>query len=89
VSIESDLLRILKNINNIKGVKGVMVVTREGLPVASFLPRNVDKLDFSAMNAALAGSAQTVMQSLNIKDGHPETIILEGKDAKLLYTSLQ
>lgn len=78
------LRRVIDSITSLPGIKGSMIITKEGLPLVSNIPR-VDEIEFSTMSAALVGAAQTVTQSLGIGDKHPEFVLLKSNHSDLLY----
>ncbi|VVB75072.1 Roadblock/LC7 domain protein [Candidatus Tiddalikarchaeum anstoanum] len=84
MDVEHELYKVLEEINEIKEVSGSMLVTDEGIPIVGSVAKNLEKLDFSAMSAALAGAARTIIQTVSPKDKLPDSIILESAHAKLV-----
>ncbi|MBD3312026.1 hypothetical protein GF352_01045 [archaeon] len=78
------LRKITDSIASLPGVKGVMMVTREGLPLVSNIPR-IDEVEFSTMSAALIGASQTITQSLDMGDERPEFVFLRSNHTDLLF----
>jgi len=76
------LLGILKGLSAIGDIEGSAIVTRDGLLIASDLPRDVDADTFAAMSATMLGAAETAVSEL--KRGIVERVIAEGKQAKLI-----
>jgi hypothetical protein len=76
------LLKILKGLSSVGDVDGSAIVTRDGLLIASDLPRDVDSETFAAMSATMIGAAETAVGEL--KKGTVERVIAEGKEIKLI-----
>ncbi|MEM2918212.1 MAG: roadblock/LC7 domain-containing protein [Candidatus Altiarchaeota archaeon] len=76
------LLGILKTLTAIGDIEGSAIVTRDGLLIASDLPRDVDAETFAAMSATMLGAAETAVSEL--KRGIVERVIAEGKQSKLI-----
>jgi predicted regulator of Ras-like GTPase activity (Roadblock/LC7/MglB family) len=66
---------ILSDFVEVGDVEGVAVVTRDGLLVASRLPRDVDPGVFSAMSAAMQAAGETSIKEL--KKGSCQTVSAE------------
>jgi len=76
------LLSILKGLSSIGDIEGSAIVTRDGLLIASDLPREIDAETFAAMSATMLGAAETAVSEL--KKGTVERVIAEGKQTKLI-----
>ncbi len=76
------LLRLLKGLGSIGDVEGSAIVTRDGLLIASDLPKDIDAETFAAMSATMVGAAETAIAEL--KKGTVERVIAEGRDSKLI-----
>ena len=76
------LLGILKSLSSIGDIDGSAIVTRDGLLIASDLPRDLDAETFAAMSATMLGAAETAVGEL--KKGSVERVIAEGKETKLI-----
>jgi predicted regulator of Ras-like GTPase activity (Roadblock/LC7/MglB family) len=66
----------------VKDIKGVAVITKNGLPVAADLPRDVDIETFSGMSAATYIAAETTM--LELRHGHVYSVYTEMEDYTLV-----
>lgn len=76
------LLGLLKRLGGIGDIEGSAIVTRDGLLIASDLPRDIDAETFAAMSATMVGAAETAVAEL--KKGTVERVIAEGKESKLI-----
>ena len=77
------LIEILEGLQKIGDIAESMVVSRDGLPIAS----NAEKTDvdtFAAMAAAMQGAAETAASEL--KQGNVEEIIIETEKGKIIST---
>jgi len=77
------LIEVLENLQKIGDIAESMVVSRDGLPIAS----NAEKTDvdtFAAMAAAMQGAAETAASEL--KQGNVEEIIIETEKGKIIST---
>jgi len=73
---------ILKVLSKIPGVEGSMVIARDGLLMASYLPGDIDADRFAAMIATVMGSAVGILSKLN--RGYGERIIVDMTEGKLI-----
>ena len=74
---------LLRNLEiSVKDIRGLAVITKNGLPVAVKLPRDVDIETFSGMSAAMYGAAETTMMEL--KRGHMYWVYTETADCTLV-----
>jgi len=77
------LMNVLENLQKIGEIAESMVVSRDGLPIAS----NTEKSDvdvFAAMAAAMQGAAETAASEL--KQGNVNEIIIETEKGKIIST---
>ncbi len=59
------LLSELKKLANVGNIEGSAVVARNGLMIASDLPRDVDERRLGAMSATMMGAVETAAITLN------------------------
>ncbi len=78
-----DILR--KLISSIPEVKAASVVSVEGLPIASALPRNVDETRVAAMTAAMLSLGERAAQEF--EKGDLEQVYVRGVDGYVLVMS--
>jgi predicted regulator of Ras-like GTPase activity (Roadblock/LC7/MglB family) len=65
VSKKDSFANLLRNLEiSAKDIKGVAVTTKNGLPIAVRLPRELDIEAFCGMSAAMYGAAETTMMEL-------------------------
>jgi hypothetical protein len=65
VSKKESFANLLRNLEvSAKDIKGIAVTTKNGLPVAVRLPRELDVEAFCGMSAAMYGAAETAMMEL-------------------------
>ena len=76
------LMGILKGLSSVGDIDGSAIVTRDGLLIASDLPRDLDAETFAAMSATMIGAAETAVGEL--KKGTINRVIAEGKNTKLI-----
>jgi len=77
------LMNVLENLQKIGEIAESMVVSRDGLPIAS----NTETSDvdlFAAMAAAMQGAAETAASEL--KQGNVNEIIIETEKGKIIST---
>ena len=60
-----ELLALLKSIDGIGGIKGSAIVARNGLLIASMLPRDIDERRFGAMSATMMGAIETAAATMS------------------------
>ena len=75
-----NLLRDLQR--SAKDIRGAAVITKNGLPVAMRLPRDVDSEAFAGMSAALYGASETTM--MEIKRSGLYWVYTETEDSTLV-----
>lgn len=74
---------LLRNLEiSLKDIRGLAVITKNGLPIAIKLPRDVNVETFSGMSAATYGAAETTMMEL--KHGHVCWVYTDGEDYTLV-----
>ncbi len=74
--------RILSELNKIPGVVGSLVTGKDGLPIASAVPEDVNVDVVSAMAAAIIGTSER--STSEIGQGELEQVMIEGKNGKTL-----
>ncbi len=73
---------LLENLNQIPGVHGSMVMTEDGMVVASELTAD---LDSESLAAITSGARLCIHRSaIQCGDGEPHEIVLEGTDGNLV-----
>ena len=78
------LIELLQGMQKIGDISGSIVVSRDGLVIAS----NITKIDadtFAAMSAAMEGAAETAASEL--KQGELKQIIVDADNGKLITLS--
>jgi predicted regulator of Ras-like GTPase activity (Roadblock/LC7/MglB family) len=78
-----DILR--KLISSIPEVKAAAIVSVEGLPIASALPRNVDETRVAAMTAAMLSLGERAAQEF--EKGDLEMVYVRGVEGYVLVMS--
>ncbi len=82
--IEKQLEDVLAFLETLPEIQGVAVVRRDGLMVASLLPKETDGKMVAAMSAALVGTAETCSAELQL--GRFLQIVVEAEKGKLIAT---
>jgi len=77
------LIELLKEMQEIGGINGSIVVSRDGLVIASNITE-IDADTFAAMSAAMQGAAETAASEL--KQGEVDQIIIETRKGKIIST---
>ncbi|MGB5910815.1 MAG: roadblock/LC7 domain-containing protein [Promethearchaeia archaeon] len=75
----------LKLLMNIKGVKAVNLITTEGIPIDSILPKTVDPKDemkYAAMTSAFISLGERACKET--RKGDLNLVLIDGKEGKLL-----
>ena len=85
-SKRAKLEAILAKFVEVGDVEGVAVVTRDGLLVASILPRDVDSGVLSAMSAAMHAAGETAIKEL--KKGSCQVVSAESEQNIVIAYSL-
>ncbi|GAB4311854.1 MAG: roadblock/LC7 domain-containing protein [Promethearchaeota archaeon] len=75
-----DILK--KLLASIPEVKAASIVSVEGLPIASALPKNVDETRVAAMTAAMLSLGERAAQEL--EKGELEQVLVRGREGYLL-----
>lgn len=71
-----------KLLSSIPGINGVAIVTTEGLPIISVLPRDIDEIRIAAMTAVLLSLAE--IASTEMEKGVFEQLYIKGKEGYLI-----
>jgi len=77
------LISLLKEMQKIGDINGSIVVSRDGLVIASNMTE-IDPDTFAAMSAAMQGAAETAASEL--KQGEVDQIIIETRKGKIIST---
>jgi len=77
------LIGLLKEMQKIGDINGSIVVSRDGLVIASNITE-IDADTFAAMSAAMQGAAETAASEL--KQGEVDQIIIETGKGKIIST---
>jgi hypothetical protein len=77
------LIELLQEMQKIGDIKGSIVVSRDGLVIASNIT-DIDADTFAAMSAAMQGAAETAASEL--KQGDVDQIIIETGKGKIIST---
>lgn len=86
VSKRAKLEASLTKFAGVGDVEGVAIVSRDGLLVASRLPRNMDQGVFCSMSAAMHAAGETVLKELKL--GICQTVAAESDQGTMLAYSL-
>lgn len=76
------LEKILRDLKTTGDVEASAVVSRDGLLMASDIPREIHGETFAAMSATMLGAAETAINEL--KRGVVNRVIVESKQAKII-----
>ncbi|MBN2014942.1 MAG: roadblock/LC7 domain-containing protein [Candidatus Altiarchaeota archaeon] len=83
VSKKEAFLNLLRELEiSAKDLKGVAVITKNGLPIATRLPRDLDVESFAGMAAAMYGAAETTM--VELKHSNLFWVYTEAEDSKFV-----
>jgi hypothetical protein len=74
--------KVLKDISKAGDVEASAIVSRDGLLMASDIPREIHAETFAAMTATMLGAAETAIAELD--RGVPDRVIVESKEAKVV-----
>lgn len=77
------LIELLKQMQKIGDINGSIIVSRDGLVIASNITE-IDADTFAAMSAAMQGAAETAASEL--KQGDVDQIIIETRKGKIIST---
>lgn len=80
---KDNLIELLKKMQKIGGISGSIIVSRDGLVIASNITE-IDADTFAAMSAAIQGAAETAASEL--KQGEVDQIIIETGKGKIIST---
>ncbi|MFH0962133.1 MAG: roadblock/LC7 domain-containing protein [archaeon] len=83
-SIEGKLEHLLSFLETLPEIHATAVVRRDGLMIASSLPKTVDSRTFAAMSAAIVGTAETSATELQL--GRFLQVIVEAEKGKMIAT---
>lgn len=75
--MKSNILAILSEINNVKGVTGSLLMTTDGIIVASLLNKGGKDSAFAAFSSAVSLTIKKSLSNLNINGYNRYTIIFE------------
>lgn len=81
----SELLKILQGLNNIGHIEGSAAISRDGLIIASNIPRKTGAEKFSATSALIIKSSEEALKKLN--KGKLDHIILNTETKKVIATT--
>jgi predicted regulator of Ras-like GTPase activity (Roadblock/LC7/MglB family) len=76
--------RILKQLNDVVGVKGSLVVTKDGMPIASDVSRQLDEELVAAMAAEVIRSARKALHQSPMRDFSRFTLV--ATHGKMVFT---
>ncbi|MBD3249306.1 roadblock/LC7 domain-containing protein [Candidatus Woesearchaeota archaeon] len=76
------LSTVLQKLTSTGDIDGAVVITRDGLLVASELTESIDSDTLAAMAATMTGAAETAIQEL--KKSSPDRVIVESKNTKMI-----
>ena len=78
------LEKVLTDLGHTGDVEASALVSRDGLLIASDIPRSVHAETFAAMSATMLGAAETAISEL--EKGVPDRVIVESKKGKVITT---
>jgi len=78
------LEKVLIDLKRTGDVEASAIVSRDGLLMASDIPKSVHADTFAAMSATMFGAAETAVSEL--KKGLPDRVIVESKEGKVIAT---
>jgi len=81
-SKKEELSELLVNLKDVGDIDGAAIATRDGLLIASELPKDVNSQTFAAMSATMFGAAETAISEL--KKGKVRRVISEAETCKLV-----
>ena len=76
---------ILKSLKKVGGIESSLIASRDGLVIASDLPKGVYEDSFAAMSAAMQGAAETAVSEM--KKGELNEIIVDSAHGKIITIS--
>ena len=80
------LLGILEDLRRIEGIEASTIISRDGLPVASDLPSNVNPDVLALRTAFMQGIGELVMESVEEEEAH--TVIIVAQTHYILTTPI-
>ncbi len=83
-TIAEALEKVLSDLKRTGDVEASAIVSRDGLLMASDIPKSVHADTFAAMSATMLGAAETAISEL--KKGAPDRVIIESKKGKIITT---
>jgi len=78
------LEKVLSELGRTGDIEASAIVSRDGLLMASDIPKSVHAETFAAMSATMLGAAETAV--LELKKGLPDRVIVESKQGKVITT---
>ncbi len=81
---EKKFLGILGSLESLSDIQAAGIVRRDGLMIASSLPKEMDARTIAAMTAAIVGTAETCTAELHL--GRFLQVIIEAEKGKLIAT---
>ncbi len=81
-SKKEEMSELLSNLENVGDIDGAAIATRDGLLIASELPKDVNAQTFAAMSATMFGAAETAISEL--RKGKVKRVISEAENCKLV-----
>jgi hypothetical protein len=82
VTVREALEKVLSDLGRAGDIDASAIVSRDGLLMASDIPREIHAETFAAMTATMLGAAETAIAEL--KRGIPDRVIVESKEAKVI-----
>lgn len=73
---------VLHSLDRVGGIQGSAIISRDGLIVASHVPKDLNVESFAAMSATMTGAAETSV--MVIDKGIPNRILVETDKTKLI-----
>jgi len=78
------LEKVLSELGRTGDIEASAIVSRDGLLMASDIPKSVHAETFAAMSATMLGAAETAVSEL--KKGLPDRVIVESNNGKVITT---
>lgn len=80
-----ELRKILSDLKSVDGVTGIILISPEGLPMASELPEAIDPELFSATAITVYASCEKTMTGIDL--GKPSMISIEADEGKIFLVN--
>ncbi len=83
-----DVRKILKNIRKTPGAEGVtssMLLSKEGLPIVSALPADVEEAEMSAVGASILGAADLAAERSD--QGMLKEVLITNEEGQIVLTN--